>query len=55
MNKIPKLVHYIWVGSEMPLHILEQIKKNNQFLSGYTIKIWTEKNMPLLNTFAQRA
>jgi mannosyltransferase OCH1-like enzyme len=55
MNKIPKIVHYIWVGSDIPLNIEAQIKKNSQFLEGYTIKIWTESNMPVLNDFAKQA
>jgi mannosyltransferase OCH1-like enzyme len=55
MNKIPKVVHYIWVGSKIPPSIMRQIEKNNQFFSDYTIKIWTEKNMPPLNAFAKQA
>lgn len=52
---IPKTIHYIWVGSPIPESIQNQIDKNNQFLEDYIVKIWTEKNMPKLNVFAQRA
>lgn len=55
MNYIPKIIHYIWVGSKVPENILHQIEKNNQFFSEYTIKLWTEENMPKLNAFAQQA
>jgi len=55
MNKIPKTIHYIWVGSEIPQHISEQIEKNSQFFQDYTVKIWTEENIPPLNAFAQQA
>ena len=55
MDMIPKTVHYIWVGSPMPEHITQQIEKNNRFLSGYSVKIWTEANMPPLNPFAKEA
>lgn len=52
---IPKIIHYIWVGSQIPDNIVKQIEKNSQFFSEYTTKIWTEKNMPPLNAFAQKA
>ncbi len=52
---IPKIIHYIWVGSEIPDHIQTIIDKNNRFLKEYEINIWTEKNMPKLNAFAQHA
>lgn len=52
---IPKVVHYIWIGSTLPTHIKEVIDKNYKFFDGYEVKIWTEKNIPPLNTFARRA
>jgi len=52
---IPKVIHYIWLGSEMPLAIQKRIEKNNAVLAGYEIKIWGEKNMPELPPFARRA
>jgi len=52
---IPKIIHYIWVGSEVPEHIQAIIDKNNDFFTEYEVKIWTENNIPKLNTFAQRA
>ena len=55
MNKIPKKIHYIWVGSPIPDNIMNQIEKNSQFFPEYTTKIWTEENMPPLNSFAQKA
>jgi len=52
---IPKIVHYIWIGSEIPNNIKVVIEKNSKFFEAYEVKIWTEKNMPKLNAFAQRA
>jgi len=52
---IPKVIHYIWVGSEVPENIQILIDKNSQFFKEYEVKVWTENNMPPLNTFAQRA
>lgn len=52
---IPKIIHYIWIGSEMPSKIKELIEKNSKFFEGYEIMIWSEKNMPDFNTFAQHA
>jgi len=55
MNKIPKIVHYIWLGGEIPQKVKKVIENNQQFLLGYEVKIWTEENMPSLNAFAKRA
>jgi len=52
---IPKIIHYIWIGSEIPENIKVQIKKNSQFFKEYEVKVWTEINMPKLNKFAQIA
>lgn len=52
---IPKIIHYIWIGSEIPKNIEAQIKKNYKFFKGYEVKIWTKENMPKLNEFAKRA
>jgi len=52
---IPKIIHYIWVGSEIPNNIQVTIDKNSKFFQDYEIKIWTEVNIPKLNIFAQRA
>lgn len=52
---IPKIVHYIWVGSEIPANIQDLIEKNNAFFQEYEVKIWTEKNILKLNAFAERA
>jgi len=52
---IPKIVHYIWLGSEIPPKTQDLINKNNEFFKDYKVKIWTEENIPKLNVFAQRA
>ena len=55
MNKIPKIIHYIWIGGEIPLKVRAVIESNQKFFSDYDVKIWTEDNIPSLNDFAQRA
>lgn len=52
---IPKLIHYIWIGSKMPANIKALIEKNNNFFEEYEVKVWTEDNIPALNGFAQKA
>ena len=52
---IPKIIHYIWLGGEIPIKVQQVIKHNQQFFSDYEVKIWTEDNMPSLNEFAQGA
>ena len=52
---IPKIIHYIWVGSEMPHDIQVIIDKNNKFFKKYEVKVWTEDNIPELNAFAKHA
>ncbi|MCK5789072.1 MAG: hypothetical protein KAH32_08730, partial [Chlamydiia bacterium] len=52
---IPKIIHYIWVGSKIPESIQNIIETNNEFFQEYEVKIWTENNIPELNAFAQRA
>ena len=53
MSRIPKVIHYIWLGSEIPKKVQRVINKNQQFFQGYKIKIWTEDNIPPLNRFAR--
>ena len=52
---IPKIIHYIWVGSDIPENIQQQIEKNKQFFGDYTVKIWTEENIPELKGITLRA
>lgn len=52
---IPKLIHYVWVGSEMPPHIVKLVNQNKVYTPSYQIKIWTEQNMPTLSLFAREA
>ena len=52
---IPKIIHYIWLGSKLPKKIQNLINANNEILKDYEIKIWTDENMPKLNKFAKQA
>jgi mannosyltransferase OCH1-like enzyme len=52
---IPKKIHYIWLGGEIPKKVQEVIEHNSQFFKEYEVKVWSEENMPPLNAFAQRA
>ena len=52
---IPKIIHYIWLGGEIPQKVQQVIENNQKFFIDYEVKIWTEDNMLPLNDFAQRA
>lgn len=54
VNKIPKIIHYIWVG-EKPLtplaeHCLKSWKEN---LPDYEIRFWNEANSPMDHHYVQ--
>ena len=52
---IPKIIHYIWVGSDLPERVKSLINHNKTFSSDYKVEIWTDERLPKLNTFADRA
>lgn len=52
---IPKILHYVWVGSDIPDRVTELINHNKKYTSDYEIKIWTKQNLPALNDFAKKA
>jgi len=52
---IPKVIHYIWLGGEIPQNVQKVIEHNQQFFTDYEVKIWREEDMPTLNDFAQQA
>jgi len=55
MSKIPKVIHYIWLGGNMPQKVQKVIDNNRHYFAEYQVKLWTEENMPELNAFAKRA
>tara|TARA_B100000989_G_scaffold39741_1_gene25200 strand:- start:12090 stop:12752 length:663 start_codon:yes stop_codon:yes gene_type:complete len=52
---IPKILHYVWVGSEIPERVQSLIDHNKTHTPDYDIKVWTEQNLPKLNKFAENA
>lgn len=52
---IPKILHYVWVGSEIPQRVQSLISHNKKHTPDYIIKVWSEKNLPSLNSFAKNA
>ena len=52
---IPKILHYVWVGSDIPERVQSLINHNKTHTSDYNIKVWTEQNLPKLNKFAKNA
>lgn len=47
-NKIPKVIHYIWVGgNEKPKDIKKCINSWEKHLEGYEIKEWNESNFDI--------
>ena len=55
VSKIPKIVHYIWVGSAIPTKVRSIIHRNQKFTDGFSTQIWTDENLPRLNEFAKSA
>lgn len=57
MNKnIPKKIHFIWFGKEMPWHIKYYISLNKQMYKGWKIKVWTEKDFdPKTQAYTKKA
>lgn len=53
VNNIPRIIHIIWVGEkEQPSFILENVKKWEQLMPNWQIRLWTNndittKNFPL--------
>jgi mannosyltransferase OCH1-like enzyme len=52
---IPKKIHYIWLGAEIPDKVIFLLEKNVKFCEGYEIKLWRENDFPELAPFASRA
>jgi mannosyltransferase OCH1-like enzyme len=52
---IPKILHYVWVGSDIPERVQLLINHNKTHTSDYEIKVWTEQTLPKLNKFAKNA
>lgn len=47
-TKIPKIIHYVWVGGkEKPKDIKKCMKTWSQHLKGYEIKEWNENNFDM--------
>ncbi len=47
-NKIPKIIHYVWVGgNKKPNDIQKCMKTWKKHLSGYEIKEWNENNFDM--------
>lgn len=51
-NQIPKKLHQIWLGSELPAHYELLIKKLKELHPNWEYKLWTDKNIDfdLINT-----
>jgi len=51
-QKIPKILHQIWIGSNMPQHILNRCNTlQEQLPKSWTYKLWTENDLPELPNF----
>ncbi len=47
-NKIPKIIHYVWVGNNpKPKDIQRCMKTWSKYLAGYEIKEWNETNFDI--------
>ena len=54
-QKIPKIIHYVWLGSDLPQKVQQIIAHNKQYTPSYQIKIWTDDNVPNMPGFAVKA
>jgi len=53
---IPKKIHYCWFGGgEKNLLIQKCMKSWQEHLSGYTFKLWDEKNSPMHHPYVKKA
>jgi mannosyltransferase OCH1-like enzyme len=52
---IPRIVHYIWLGGIMPNKNKKILERNNFFLRGFKIYLWTEKNLDLSAPYVKKA
>jgi len=53
-TKIPKVIHYVWVGPH-PLTLLAQqcIESWKKYLPDYEFKLWNETNSPMSHPYVQ--
>lgn len=53
-NKIPKIIHYVWVG-DSPLTPLAKkcIESWKKYLPDYELKLWNETNSPMQHHYVQ--
>lgn len=46
--KIPKRLHFIWLGKPMPEHLQRNVMEWRRLHPEWTTYLWTEKNIPIL-------
>lgn len=46
---IPKLIHFIWLGSPLPAKCAEMISSWEKFHPDWTVRLWTDEDIPLFN------
>lgn len=44
--KIPKMLHFIWIGKPMPEHLEHNLKEWRRLHPEWLTYLWTEKNIP---------
>lgn len=53
-NKIPKILHYVWVGGKpMPALVTRCIESWKQYAPDYTVRFWNEENSPMGHPYVQ--
>lgn len=45
---IPKRLHFVWVGSPIPGHLLSNVSEWRALHPDWSVHIWTDKNIPIL-------
>jgi mannosyltransferase OCH1-like enzyme len=46
--KIPKMLHFIWLGSPMPEHMERNVTEWQRLNPDWNAYLWTDKNIPIL-------
>lgn len=46
--KIPKMMHFVWLGSPMPEHMRSNVAEWRRLNPDWLAHVWTEKNIPIL-------
>jgi mannosyltransferase OCH1-like enzyme len=50
-HQIPKLIHFVWLGSELPAHCQQIVQKCIDLHPGWKVIVWKEEEIERLTSF----